>query len=52
MAKKKKSIYSRMSDAASAGLDAAAGLVSSKKKRKSKKKVAKKAKAKKAKKRK
>lgn len=44
MAKKKKSMYSRITDAASAGMDAAAGLVTRKKKRKAKKKTAKKAK--------
>ena len=57
MAKKRKSTYSRMTDAAAAGMDAAVSMVTRKKKRKSKKaKKAKKAtkatKAKKAKKRK
>jgi hypothetical protein len=52
MAKKKKSMYSRLTDAAASGMDAAAGLVTRKKKRKSTKKSAKKAKKSKAKKRK
>ena len=44
MARKRKSIYSRMTDAAAAGVDAATGMVTSKKKRKSKAKKGKKAK--------